>query len=469
MRPLSHATLALVLLCSACATVSIAQQERPWLRARTAHFTLYSDLPRERCEQHARELEQLLHAFLQHGWTVKGELGLQLNVAIFAHERDFRRFARGNFSGYFVPSALFEPWAVMPADDSPAMFDTLRHELTHHIAFSAMPNQPAWLAEGLAGFFETARFEGDQFVVGSVPIRHFRTLQYGGRLDAEALLTPWPLEERERHYATAWLLVHYLMSKRDEAFVGYQTALARGSAPELAFARFFPDLTVSALDRTLASYARRESYDTYAVSLQKPKVAVHTEELTRADLYALEAILESSCMDCQHRDEQVRANMRRALERDPMHLHANAFELLSVARHEPEQLARTAALCERHPHAWLAWFSHARLAHELAQPALALTAIRRAIGLAPRQPYPRLLAAEIYARAGQREDALECLDRAGKLAPSSSDVLRIQALLYRALQDCKALRATREKLHVLEHGKQDAQLVAAVTSCVEAR
>ena len=43
-------------------------------------------------------------------------------------------------------------------------------QLTHHIAHLGMQAQPAWFAEGIASYFETATFDEDgRFTIGAVP------------------------------------------------------------------------------------------------------------------------------------------------------------------------------------------------------------------------------------------------------------------------------------------------------------
>src|SRR4029077_11740617 len=81
-----------------------------------------------------------------------------------------------------------------------------------------------------------------------------RVLRRLARTPTRELLTAESAERRVEVYASAWLLVHYLVSARSDAFVKLQEGFVRGLGQDAAWAAAFPDLPVDRLDQVLQSY-----------------------------------------------------------------------------------------------------------------------------------------------------------------------------------------------------------------------
>jgi hypothetical protein len=138
------------------------------------------------------------------------------------------------------------PWAVAPAVRYPYEFTTLKHEIVHYIASVAVPHQPPWFSEGIAMFFQTADFDREgRFQVGLVPKDYYRVLKYGV-LPMSSLLAARIEKPDAQFYASAWLLVHYLMTQHADRFSAYQRALAAGATFEQAWSQAFAFTPASA-------------------------------------------------------------------------------------------------------------------------------------------------------------------------------------------------------------------------------
>ncbi|HEX6243698.1 MAG TPA: hypothetical protein VFZ61_22445, partial [Polyangiales bacterium] len=182
-----------------------------FVRVSTAHFTVYSDLHPRRTEDHARQLEWMLHGLLETGWDYHGTLPLKLNVVMLSNPIDADDLVRAGYGGYFETNVLAEPWAVLRAPRRRADLTVLLHELSHHLAYLVLPYQPVWFSEGLASYYETAKWQDDDvFELGNPNVSRLRWLTRNGLMPS-AQLFAFRDAATPRVYASGWLTVHYLM------------------------------------------------------------------------------------------------------------------------------------------------------------------------------------------------------------------------------------------------------------------
>jgi hypothetical protein len=149
---------------------------------------LHTDLSEANARDTILTFERLLDAYRQLGWETRGELPVKLHIVVFDDPSEFDTFA-GETVGFHVRVTPFEPLVVMPNAGRIDNWSTLKHELTHYIAMQSMPFQPAWFAEGIAGYFQSARFDSNQrFMVGEVPLNLHRVLRHTGLESMRELL-----------------------------------------------------------------------------------------------------------------------------------------------------------------------------------------------------------------------------------------------------------------------------------------
>jgi hypothetical protein len=439
---------------SACALQRVPLHGRPWQRLESPHFALYTDLAPAAAEQQACDLERLLAALHDTGWDATGPLPSRVNVVVTADRTTFESLGGVERGGYHMPSELFEPWIVMPAPAHGEGNETLAHELTHYIAFQAMPYQPPWFAEGLATYFQTAHFtDRDTFELGSAPRGLYAWIAHDHAFSPSQLLRGVDDPLSTRFYASAWLFAHYLMNERPEDFARFQELLARGHAPGAAFSVAFRE-EPEALDAAVEAYARGRSYAMYTFRVRPPVCRTKAQVLREADIYALSALLLSTCPGCSAKSEAPR-EVAEALRRSPEHALANMFQL----RYEPRAQAfeRAQRLLRVHPDDWRVWLSFGMLA--LVQPgyeALARDPSRdpgaRAMKLAPDQPFAVLLAACSSLARGERAEAERLGALAARMQPANAKLLGGYALLLAALARCDQVEEVVTRALALAEG-----------------
>src|SRR5262245_34333560 len=220
---MKHALLLSLLLSLGCAGFGPlpSQGGRSWRRLETEHFVLFTDQPEEAARESIFRFEHMLEGYFQLGWSVSGTLPAKLSAVIFDDDSEFRTFGE-KVDGFYTNLPMFDPIVVMSRERDGKARAVLNHELTHFIAGQSLPYRSAWLDEGLATYFESARYDDDgKFVVGDVPIDYQVAIRRLGLLPAKQLLTERSAAFRPDFYASSWLLVHYLMSQRSEAFASY--------------------------------------------------------------------------------------------------------------------------------------------------------------------------------------------------------------------------------------------------------
>lgn len=414
------------------------------------------------------EFERMLNAYLRLGWVAKGTLPLKLNVVVFNDETDFHEFKDWPFAGYHVPVALFEPLVVMPRRNPDDDWTTLKHELTHYIAYQAIPNQPWWFAEGIACYFQSAHFgTHGEFVVGTVPAELLPVLRHYGRLSARRLVTvrtspsPWL-------YASSWVVVHYLMSEHGGAFAHFQEALARGTRPEAAWLEAFPKLPVEKLDDAIDRYVERGDFAAYALKIPPLSVQPRIRALSDAEVYVLRAKLYLSCQGPRCRrsaQEKLRRNIELALRSDPHQLEASVMQLDELTGQRAIDQARV--IVRAHPDAWLAWLALAAVELRPKRPLGRCDAeiAARLETLAPRQPYALMLGALCEAAASHNEQALALSARALSIQPGNGALLLLRTFVLLELKQCDELRKVAGRLRDVAHGRLATKTIDRLEHC----
>jgi len=449
----SRLLVCLLALTCACAA-SLGQGKGRWLRVRTEHFTLYTDGPRAQAQAQAVRLERTLDGLLAHGWEVHGDLPIGMRVVTFEAPSDLHAYAGREFGGYYQHEALFEPLAVLPAQLDQGSLASLRHELTHHIAFTGMPHQPSWFAEGIATYFETARLtKNGELVLGSASTDHVAALRRLGRMPTASLFAETKTPPTPKFYASSWLLVSYLMAQHPTAFTVYQRALGKGLGHAQAWKAAFPALTTEKVDATLDDFLRAGAVPVFRISVQARAVSARVEPLSRADEHGLAALLATTCPACKgDRTSRVRQSVQLALAEDPMQLEATVIALRAMDRFDDAALRTARALAARHPRAWLAQLTLGSVELARDNASAALSAAARAIILAPRKAQAHMLGARASLALGRIADARELSRDAERLQPTSLAILAQRAQILMALSDCDELRGTLSTMATVAHG-----------------
>lgn len=243
-----------------------------WWEAETAHFVVKSRASEDEAREYALELEQFDRTLrILQGMPLEGEDIGRANkptVYRFGFSKDIAMLigsSRSGVAGFFIPragaSVGFAPvksaktrgkMAASMREDSRTELDprsVLLHEYTHYFMMQHFPGAyPRWYVEGFAELMATMRVnENGSFHIGDPPqyrayqIFQMRDFPLDEMLDPDYRLTG---VDGLQHYATGWLLTHYLSfnTERLEQLRGYLKAIAQGENGLVAARREFGDL-----------------------------------------------------------------------------------------------------------------------------------------------------------------------------------------------------------------------------------
>ena len=252
----------------------------------TAHYVIVHNGN----EKYARSLSLLLeqlhrgfHTFWKNKRVKLSTPEVPLVAIGFANRASYESYARpriGEVSDQFIGFYNIQSNRMI-CHDGPnweRSVATVVHEATHQLAFNTglqdrLADNPKWLSEGMALFFETPDLTrpGRWNAVGQInPINHARWWRYFSRRPAGSLRSMIGSDARfedastaEAAYGEAWALTYYLLRTRGNDYARYlseirDTSPSQVLAPEQRidmFTSIFGDL--ESVDRALVTYMKR--------------------------------------------------------------------------------------------------------------------------------------------------------------------------------------------------------------------
>lgn len=229
-------------------------------------------------------LHRGFHAFFKNqGWQLN-QPEFPLVALVFADRASFDAYAKpelgeasGSVIGYYnLETNRMTTFHVPNAERNVA---TIIHEATHQLAYNTglqtrFADNPMWVSEGLAVFFESPNFatpSGWRGVgrVNQLNLARFR--KFLPHRSADSLATLLCDDSRFRHgstageaYAEAWALTYFLLKTRKKAYVEYLRELSegkplveRGRRDRIEmFERIF-ETDLATLDRQFVTYMLR--------------------------------------------------------------------------------------------------------------------------------------------------------------------------------------------------------------------
>lgn len=328
-----------------------------WLEVTSEGFTLWTNAGQsaartllQRMEAQRQVLRKTIHKRDQH-----------IFVIALSSARDYRvvfpdtSMARA----WNEQTAVMQPMIVLSLDY--ADDEILNHELAHVLSFAQVRNQPRWLAEGLATYFESAVPDPQtgvaQLGLPSEGLRRFLTSS--SRMPRMRTLFECQTSTcaDPEFYAASWLLFSYLTNQHHKRFGIYLALIDRGIEPARAWQTVFPELSPEALDRGI-------NWDLRKLKLPEVRVAVaqvptKVRKLADADVLAVRALLRALSGDKESLREATAA-----LSLAPTQLLAS---LIVAAHQAPLSAEHLRALTGAHPHDPRAWWLRSRLAKDRAE------------------------------------------------------------------------------------------------------
>ena len=437
-----------------------------WTEAKSRHFVIYSEQSPERLRAFAEELERF-------DQTVRRLRGMEdppltdagrLTIYVLPDQRAIEDLARQqHVAGFYIGRAAGAVAFVHRGAEGGLRGEltartVLFHEYVHHLMLSELDVAlPAWLVEGAAEFFATARIEKDGSVQVGIPPQHraYGLLNLSG-LSTEQMLGAanirYSSAQRELLYGRGWLLTHYLTFEptRQDQLSAYVNAMASGKSALESARAAFGDL--KQLDRELRNYLDQRRLKGVLVSAKALTVGpIELRPLTPAESAMMPVRIRSDRGVNARTAPRVADMARRAAAAFPNDPAAQA--VLAEAEFDARNYAAALAAAERalaakpdHPHA-LIYKGRALMEIGRADPAKAdWPAIRAVLGRAnrldPDDAEPLMLFYQTFLAQGAKPtaNALEGLVYAQRLAPQD-DGLRL--LTVRALLAADKLAAAR--------------------------
>lgn len=356
------AALALPCLCAAHGPA------RAWSLARSAHFTLFTDAAEGDARARIRDLETL-HTILQvitpdlRRPALPATAGAPAYVYLFSRSKDYQDHAPGQGTdGFFLhhPDGLYIAMDLESGDGAGVAF----HEYLHQYLDANAPGTPLWLNEGLATFFQTLAFADQTARLGSPPEGYLQTLYGVGLLPAArilamgnrspAYLQPGP--DRQRFYASAWLLTDWLLTSSEarRAQLGAFLDLVRhGRDPGEAFRSAFA-LEPGTLDKELKEYlegiSRRHTVPVWDLRFHGLTIdaAFTFQPLSRSETLGRLGLLLS--LGPPETLQKARRDCREALDLDPEC--ASASLAMALVEMQASRLGEAAPFFIRAAQAW---------------------------------------------------------------------------------------------------------------------
>jgi hypothetical protein len=343
--------LAAVTGCTPTVTALPSRGGPAWTEVTSAHFTVWTDDTPKHGRELVREFErrrQIVARALNHAPARERVFVIALRTAWEA-----AAYLPDQVAGMALPTnPSLRPAIVISAQDD-GHDHVVSHELTHVVSHGIVRHQPAWLAEGIATFFETGDLASDaRSVVVGIPRVDRVALAHAGEL--------MPLRELfachhlgcmdGRYYATAWALYSFLYNKHFDALDRYLRRLdGNDDDDEKAWSEVFAD-PLEAFDVALASWLAHDELALVRIKIE-PTPSESTERpLGDGDVLAARGLMMLT----------VKGDTAGALAQITAAVAADRTNVLArlVARRleQPLSVEDARTIATAHPEDWRAWW-----------------------------------------------------------------------------------------------------------------
>lgn len=328
-----------------------------WLEVESEHFTLWTDAGAKRGHELVREMErrrQLVITAMNHAPSKARSFVIALRSA-----REVAAYIPKQFIGvaWNDQNPTSRSGILLGANEEDNQH-VVNHELTHVISFAIIKNQPHWLAEGIATYFEMADLESDNTSVQIGIPREDRTavLREQPPLSAAKLfacMEPRCLDDR--FYATSWAMFSFLLNEHYDQLARYLQRLNELPSSDLpsgdhaaAWSAAFPGLTPDRLDDKLLAWLHAGK-----IRLPSIDVTVHDVPTRERPLGDADALAARSLLSFQIKDEVTAMHtLSEALRIDRTNLLARLIDATHTHSIALDDARATAAA---NPDDWRAW------------------------------------------------------------------------------------------------------------------
>src|SRR5262245_40726171 len=322
-----------------------------WTEVQSPHFTVWTDTSVERARALVRDLERRRQVLLA-AMNRPDNRGRAFVIG-YRSQREVQEYTGPGFLGFAwdVDNPTGQPGMMFHAEAPDAIL-VINHALTHLISHGVVRHPPRWLAEGIAGYFETAELDdsGTSVRLGLAP-RSTRLLARSMRGAADLVLGCKGACVDSAYYATSWLLFAYLLNEHFDRLSRYLQRVNELPKADHAAAwrEVFPDLPPEALDRILPAWLRVGDAAMPRVRVTLRDQPATTRSLGDADVLAARSMLELG----GHDEAAARRDAEAALAIDRTHLLALLIQAELAHSVSPDLGWKVTAA---HRDDWRAWW-----------------------------------------------------------------------------------------------------------------
>jgi len=277
-----------VLLLAALAALAPSAALAKWTRLTSPNFVFLGDASAGQIRQVAEKLEQFREVMTRALPGATSTSPVPTVVLVFANDRSMnpvKPLYRGNtieLAG-FMYTGEDRNYLAIDGEHIDVALRTVFHEYAHLLTSDTLGLTPAWLSEGLAGFYEMTYVTdgGQKVTLGRAPAEYLELLKGSTLIPIKQLLAidrgSQVYNEGNRRtvfYAQSWALTHYLTlgnKERANQFRQYLAAVRRGVDHERAFSEAFVD--PEALHRELFDYVRKYLFPALVLTFTEKVVA----------------------------------------------------------------------------------------------------------------------------------------------------------------------------------------------------
>lgn len=323
--------VALLALAAPSSLPALPHASETWIRADTAHFTLFSNVSQTYTEAIGHQLELFRHVVAGLNPDLEINSPLPAYVFVFRNAQSFEpykvRFVAGptGLDAYFQADrdANYIAINATPEDD---WYAPVYHEFVHYFLNNNFTYVPLWFNEGLAEYYSTFRLNTEGKAEIGLPVKSAAAWLRGHRLMPLSQLfaitvhsPDYNEEDRQGgYYSQCWALVHYLLWGKPGWRTQLSDRVARLDAGETLIS-LVPMRNYKDLENDFARYVQQERYRSILVDAGGAGVtsAARIISIDRAELlYRLGDLL--ARLD-SGKEKQAEAHFREAIRIDPSH------------------------------------------------------------------------------------------------------------------------------------------------------
>jgi hypothetical protein len=349
-------------LSAACARFPVAPAEGGpvWTELTSEHFTVWTDADPPRVWGLIRQMELFHHVAAEVVYPTTPNSGRALAVVMRNDQELVEVSGDSRAFSMRAMRPLWQPIVFLSLTGTGQR--TLVHELTHLVSFSVIHNQPRWLAEGMAAYFESTQLDAGKTTVtlGAAPQRygsHARMATVAAAFDWSRTL---PAAIERPLYQTAWALFAFLINEHKAELAHYLWLIDHAGGPgnggwrvqqRRAWERGFRSLPLDTLDARLLDWLEHGSHYELSFYVRPSEAPITARRLSDADAYAIRSYL----LDGQtpEQRERGRAERSQALALEPTNVLAWSLRTLDG---ELPTVSLGEAIAAAHPDDWRAWW-----------------------------------------------------------------------------------------------------------------